>query len=248
MTATASEITHRDLCRVAASWMLGLGWCDLACWELGQVTPTAERDAATKRREAHHERLESVPYGEEHARLHNAFYAAEPKASVYDAVGLTIQALHAGRLGYREARVKRESAAAARRGIAPAKVPNVTLPRLQIIEVKRTRADLLGDLRAGKMLKYERLASHCVLAGSADAFGVKPHEAATPRILDDLASRGLPKHWGVARFYGSSLMMIRNPRRLATVITPEDRDAVVSRIARSMVYRVLGGGPMEESP
>lgn len=75
--------------------------------------------------------------------------------------------------------------------------------RIVVCECKRTRADLLADLRAGKMFKYESSSSHCYLAGTAEALGDDP--------LNDLTARGLPSHWGVL-LLNTSVTCIRSAK------------------------------------
>lgn len=60
-------------------------------------------------------------------------------------------------------------------------------PKLVIIECKANRADLLGDLRRGKMIRYSETASHCYLALGSGC----------PYDLVELVELGLPDWWGV---------------------------------------------------
>jgi hypothetical protein len=135
----------------------------------------------------------------------------------------------------------------------------VPLPRLAVAEVKRTRADLLGDLRAGKLLKYQAQASHCYLAAHVEALGVEQNTMHRPGVreeaLHDLEMRGLPRTWGVLVLTnrwrrGKNWIHVeswRNPKRLPTVVTESDRHNVTRQIARSLAYRVLGPeSPMDE--
>ncbi len=110
--------------------------------------------------------------------------------------------------------------------------------RYAVIEVKRTRADLLQDLRAGKMQKYAQKASHCYLAGTSEALGLDKHPKA--QVLEDLSNRGLPANWGVLVFTGDTCKALRNPRRIRPVNVVTAR-AITRRIARSYMYRVLYG-------
>lgn len=72
-------------------------------------------------------------------------------------------------------------------------------PRIAVVEVKVQRSDLLKDLRAGKMRRYEPQASHVYLAIQADALlswreGYPRPEA---EMLAELDALGLPHGWGV---------------------------------------------------
>lgn len=58
------------------------------------------------------------------------------------------------------------------------------------VEVKRTRADLRGDLKVGKMIRYEPWATHCMLVLGSELYDTG---------FDDLRKMGLPDHWGVMR-------------------------------------------------
>ena len=68
-------------------------------------------------------------------------------------------------------------------------------PRLAIYEVKRTRADLLQDLKARKILKYSQRATHCYLAATKEALGLD--KKTTSQVLTDLKQKGLPLSWGI---------------------------------------------------
>lgn len=57
------------------------------------------------------------------------------------------------------------------------------VPRVTVLEVKRTRSDLLSDLRKGKMQAYSRVATHCYVAATPEALA-----GGTP---------GLPEDWGI---------------------------------------------------
>lgn len=113
---------------------------------------------------------------------------------------------------------------------------NVVEPRICIIEVKRTRTDLLADLRAKKMLKYEPHASHCYLALGPDF---------NTSILQELPALGLPPHWGVILFQGSEFKSIRAARSIRKV-TQSELSTLTKKIALSYMHRVLSyNSPME---
>lgn len=125
--------------------------------------------------------------------------------------------------------------------------------RVSVVECKRTRSDLLSDLRVLKMLKYEGVASHCYLCCHPDAFckveGRITLSANKKMILEDLSQKGLPKHWGVLVCGDRSgeVYSFRNAKKI------QERDEVNVRvmadhIARSWMFRSmktgLGGLPL----
>lgn len=74
--------------------------------------------------------------------------------------------------------------------------PNAKHPRVVCIEVKKSRADLLADVNASKYRKYEFGSSHCYLAGTLAAFGVRAIKD-MPLAIQDLRFRGFPDNWGI---------------------------------------------------
>lgn len=140
---------------------------------------------------------------------------------------------------------------AARYGHSTRERPRPVKHRLQVVEVKRTRADLMGDLRRGKMLGYEARSTHCVLACWEGCFpgceGIWS-PAGRKAMLADLAAMGLPARWGVLAFYqpryGGTVPLavagLRRPTRLRDC-TRADREALLEAMARSYAYRVLRG-------
>ena len=166
--------THRQLCKIAARWLLDQSRIDLVTWEL------------------------------------------KYQRGVYDVMGLTSK-------------------------------PRAQEKKLVAIEVKRTRADLLQDLRKKKMLKYERRATHCYLAATSEA--LRTDKFSNRELLKDLKTKGLPIHWGVLLLptSGTSVpKVIRGARRHKTVRQQTLR-TLTRRIARSFMYRVLSDtSPMVE--
>lgn len=128
-------------------------------------------------------------------------------------------------------------------------------PWIRAVEVKRTRPDLLQDLRAGKLLRYECQATHCYLAATAEALGDDGPE--------QLTARGLPRTWGVLKLKPMILVptrwrkterrhvaveVVRSPRRLPTQVTDEHLHELAADIARSMAWRLLKpDSPMTEA-
>jgi hypothetical protein len=69
-------------------------------------------------------------------------------------------------------------------------------PRIIAVEVKKARGDLLADINSGKYRKYEYGTTHCYLAATPAALGIKK-KADVHRSLADLKRRGFPEYWGV---------------------------------------------------
>lgn len=110
--------------------------------------------------------------------------------------------------------------------------------RYAVIECKRTRADLLQDLRAGKMQKYATKASHCYLAGTPEAFAMPKNTV--EGALADLSDKGLPANWGVLLLEPGQVTCLRSPQRIrpTNVLTCK---SLTRKIARSYMYRTLYG-------
>ena len=108
--------------------------------------------------------------------------------------------------------------------------------RIAVIEVKRQRQDLLSDLRARKLLKYERTSTHCYLAATHEAFGNKTNQ----EILQDLETKGLPKYWGVLLLpiSGRAVKVIRGAKRKQPANIRSLR-MLIAKIAKSYMYKTL---------
>lgn len=104
--------------------------------------------------------------------------------------------------------------------------------RIAICEVKRSRADLLADLRSQKMLKYEYTSTHCYLAATAEALG----KGTPTEILQNLTEKGLPPYWGVLFIEGSNIVVLRNPRSKQKA-NSRSLEMLCKRIARAYMYR-----------
>ena len=123
--------------------------------------------------------------------------------------------------------------------------------KLVIVEVKRSRADLLQDLKRKKMLGYEKRASHCYLAVTQDcvwtpgelAAGEHLKPTAAKSIVKFLQDKGLPTYWGVLLYSpngaGSDWVCVRQARRTSTRITSATLEAITKKIALSFMYRIL---------
>jgi len=109
--------------------------------------------------------------------------------------------------------------------------------RVTVVECKRTRADLLQDLRAGKYLKYEQGTTHAYLAATREALALD--KTSVGKAMDDLATRGFPKHWGILIIGPrGGVTCLRAAKQHKHVTTTTVR-ALVRKMARSMIYRAL---------
>lgn len=134
--------------------------------------------------------------------------------------------------------------------------PTAAGGRIGVAECKRTRADLLSDLRSGKMLDYARMpgVSHLYLAVTLEVLGidVRPgYGVAAEQVTARAEELGLPAGWGllIVRDYGRDhgpigvdCALVKKPVALAAP-TPEQRTRWIVRAARSLAYRGLGHGP-----
>jgi len=108
-------------------------------------------------------------------------------------------------------------------------------PKLAIIEVKRTRADLLADLRAGKMLKYAGIASHCYLLVHGDCMQAK----AEVDVVAELDELGLPPEWGIlrVRMGGHAPRSLRGAKKLQGV-SRQLVEVYTRTFARSLAWKL----------
>jgi hypothetical protein len=126
--------------------------------------------------------------------------------------------------------------------------PKIKNKRVAILEVKRTRSDLLQDLRKRKMLKYESTATHCYLAATKEALALL--SKSTYKVLDDLEAKGLPPHWGILVLPTSPKdkrpYILKKARRIKSANT-RTINSLIHKIALSMMYRVLNSkSPMSD--
>lgn len=202
---------HRRVCEVVARWCLGQSWCGLAAVECGVPFGFADVLACSD--------PQRVPVCPEHA-IRSAREQKEQRAR-------QLQLFRSG-----------DHRAAARSGLRW-RVPPVLparkyepAPRVVIVECKRTRADLLGDLRARKLLKYQDTATHLYLAATPTALGGRDRSSA----LMDLQSRGLPAAWGVLEVRGQDVVSLR-PSRAVRPATAGDVWVTALTIGRSLSHR-----------
>lgn len=110
--------------------------------------------------------------------------------------------------------------------------------KICIVEVKRTRSDLLQDLNKGKLLKYEKGSTHCYLAATIEA--LRLNTLNEKQCIEDLTSRGLPSHWGILVYSpdGNMLRSIRKVKKLrnAHKLTLQ---SIITRIGKSFMYKAL---------
>lgn len=119
--------------------------------------------------------------------------------------------------------------------------------RVAVFEVKRTRSDLLGDLRRGKMLRYEVAATHCYLAVGPDVLRGDWYGGTWAEQVTEL---GLPKHWGILsvkawKGYRDGVMRVNATSvRPARRIRPTTAALVwpaCTTIAKATSYKLLRG-------
>lgn len=119
--------------------------------------------------------------------------------------------------------------------------------RIGGFEVKVQRSDLLRDLRAGKMIKYEGVCTHCWLVVTEDCMQSTTKDA----ILAELQELGLPKHWGVLRYkhprasrhemqppIPGSLVSLRTAKPTGYKPRPREASMRVRNFAKSASYRL----------
>lgn len=116
-------------------------------------------------------------------------------------------------------------------------------PRVVVVECKRTRSDLLGDLRAKKMLRYEASATHCYLALTDEVLSTFPK---VPSALKSrLVELGLPRTWGILRVNinqpgWTGVSALRTARRLQPT-TPHAVYGTAWDIACSLSWKAVNG-------
>lgn len=114
--------------------------------------------------------------------------------------------------------------------------PASSRPRIAIVEVKVTLADLLRDLRADKMRRYEPQASHVYLALGPGVFpGLEEKD-----LLRGLHHNGLPRFWGVITLgKRGKCRLARLPGKYPDAIEVTEKRLThrIVRSARSMAYR-----------
>lgn len=113
--------------------------------------------------------------------------------------------------------------------------PRARPKRVTIVECKRTRSDLLQDLRKGKYRKYERNSTHCYIAGTSEAF----RGMLDKQIIFDLKNRKVPDYWGILKITDQGDIVCIRKARAHKTITTAQINAIVRKIARSLSYRTI---------
>lgn len=216
-------MTHRDLCKVAARWLLSRNGRGLyaSAYEvsfdggfadaIGVSCPDPAADTAI--RFAEYARLRGIRDAKMQARLRRK--QGGPVGPLF--VDVPIVEPYPHELTRAAARVARAVA-----------------PTIAVCEVKRTRSDWLADARAQKLRRYEPAATECWLLVAPDVAG------GYPGTVERLAEDGLPATWGVLLAEPGYTV----PTRLRNA-TPhragEDWEvgAWSARMLRAMAYRDL---------
>lgn len=225
-------MTHRDLCRYAARWMISAQGRNLhaAAYEiacdggvadaLGISCPDPAADVAFRAREYQALRATAVAKMERRRKgkrepMFTSLVGIEPK----------VEPRH-------HRQVERHGS-----------------PVVAVAECKVSRGDLLADLGERKMLRYERAASECWLFVSStlvvssarmtcarlDVEHLTPTGIAS--ILESLAVDGLPATWGVAVAIERLPRILRDPVRRD--VEPWEVVGWSGRIAASYAHRAL---------
>lgn len=232
-------MTHRDLTRAAARWLLDFSGIHAATYELAVDGGQADAigvscpDPAAAVESLCAEYTRARQYAED-AYNKRAAKAAKKHGRLFEPVNVG-HAPPAWLTGYRERSIKRLAG-----------------PSLVVIaECKRTRSDLLADLRAQKLRRYELAASHCWLVATAEALRGDASEISRWQKDRDAAvaqteADGLPATWGIAvvddRAWGDGVRRvfpIRDAQRLREP-EPWEVQGWADRMLQSMCQRVVG--------
>lgn len=106
-------------------------------------------------------------------------------------------------------------------------------PRVAIVEVKVSYRDLVADLRARKMLRYEPQATHVYLAATSDIWD-------RPGIIPELGERGLPAYWGLLHVQARDVCALRSARAFASSgdASVQTRESLTRQMAASLSYKL----------
>jgi hypothetical protein len=238
-------VNHRDLCRVAARWLVSPRGRHLhaACYELafdggvadavGISCPDPAADVAFRAREYQQLRAIAAAKMERRMARKGTLRDAQRGSPLFSDLKLgdvPVQARH-------HSQVERHGP-----------------PVVAVVECKVSRSDFLADVREQKLRRYERGASENWIAAPLTAYlspAVKVPKLAMDRLEADavlallraLADDGLPSTWGVlvARDAGA-LVPIRDAFR--GEVEAWEVVGWSGRIAASYSHRALGAGPM----
>lgn len=241
-------MTHRDLCRAAAAWLLSAHGRNLyaATYEiafdggvadaLGITCPDPAADVAFRARE--YQALRAVAEAKMARRLAR-------KGGMTERDAQRTSPLFAPQVGAEVPTEPRHARQVERHGA----------PVVAVVECKVSRSDFLADVREQKLTRYERAASECWLMAPLSALCSSGMTA--PRLsvegldavgrlalLDSLAEDGLPASWGVVIHGGRWPRVVRQPARRE--VEPWEVVGWSGRIAASYAHRALGTGRMKE--
>ena len=234
VTAATQPMSHRAACNAIATYAMNqLKWCDLAAVEVagrrcGTPPPTKSTFDGFTRDEVDAAR-----------RAREEWFAShEAGGGQLDVLALT---------GVRT-RERKKARSNAKRWPAS---------RVAVFEVKVQRSDMLSDLRAQKLRRYEPQASHCYLAVAKScllcAERIEYRRGGITRVrwrvdpaaaLEELDGLNLPEGWGVVLFESEGFVpspsCIRNPtgKHLGALVVDDDiLLALVEQVAVSLCYR-----------
>ena len=241
----SAELTHRELCRHGARWLLHGRGLHAAAWEVacgggfadavGVSTPDPAAEVTLRARD--YTLISQVREAKMERRRSRA--KAAPAAPLF--VDLL-----------REAEVKPHHLRAIER--------HTLSPVVAVVEAKTSRGDLLADLREAKLRRYEPASSECWLL--APLLALTSSRMVVPRLdvehltragadalCASLAEDGLPPTWGVLVYRPEHHRDPVSIVRPATSRPIESWEVVgwTARIAASYAHRALSTrGPMAE--
>lgn len=192
------SLTHQQTCESVARWFLTQRWCDVAVCEIaGRTTRNPDRPPED-------------PGWPRTTEQHDAWRAAHNAWWDGDKLWRASPAYGGGFL---------DVLAVSARG--------KKTPRIAIAEIKVSLSDLRGDLRKGKMLRYEPQATHLYLAGPE-------------KVIEQAPDLGLPAWWGLM-VAGQWPWILRAPKKNPHAPDPTVmlRDWWTRQVARSLSNRVL---------
>lgn len=116
------------------------------------------------------------------------------------------------------------------------------IQKICVAEVKRTRADLLQDLKKHKLLKYEYGSTHCYLAATTEA--LRLDKQTEKQAVEELHKLGLPKTWGVLVIE----QVVRSIHSAQQINKPNSLRirGLIKKVARSNMWRALKANGIRE--
>lgn len=220
--------SHRLVCDLAAAWCLRQGWGKLAAVEVGVGVGIADVLACTEPQE--------IPVCDQHEKISRD--ESEQRRKLWNSLVPSVRDEIRGTRKSLPKELSRQVSTLHRRSV-PRVHTRKAKPRVTIIECKRTRSDLLADLRAGKMLKYAEVATHVYLALSEEVIDGRR----SGEVLAELESLGLPRFWGVLKVKTNlSPWVATSSVRAARAVrdaTAADVWGAALTIGRSLSHRAL---------